>query len=270
MNEYDEQYNEVDDRTVQAEWNTERLTRVKGQVKQGWQQSAAEQCITAVQAYWNRTLFSSARLPGMKKLPPFGIVKINTIPTIIPLHYEFVAFSLSKGKLVTVDGIRAHHEASMLSSGSALALVMDPLGDQPPLLSREPQYIDNRLIWSLPAGVNPFEESEFHISFCHAHPNREEWGLEAASGEAAFAQRIQADLRYLKAETENIMQLGLAYTGHTFEMFRGHLDQMLEGIRYEVIEENPDSGGIDLRINLQENQGNAVLINRVIHQFQTS
>ena len=53
-------------------------------------------------------------------------------------------------------------------------------------------------------------------------------------------------------------------------MFKGHLDQMLEGIQYEVVAENADDGWIDLSIDLQKNQGNETLINRVVHQFQTS
>jgi len=53
-------------------------------------------------------------------------------------------------------------------------------------------------------------------------------------------------------------------------MFKGHLDQMLEGIQYEVVAENADDGCIDLSIDLQKKQRNETLINRVVLQFQPS
>ena len=87
----------------------------------------------------------------------------------------------------------------------SLALVVDPLEDKEPLMSQEPQHIDDRLVWSLPAAEHPFSASEFHLASYYAHTKREESGLQTATREAAFAHRLNVDLRYLKAETKNIM-----------------------------------------------------------------
>lgn len=269
MNEYDRQYEEIDDSTLQTEWNAERRSRVKGQVWQDLKARSAEQCINAVQDYWHRMLFSSARLPGMKKLPPFGAVKINTIPTIVPLHYEFAALTLNAGKLADVESLLRYHEALYQDTGHDLTIVIDPLGDEAPLTSLAPQAVENRLVWSLPAGVHPFPDSEFHLSFRYAYAKRDIWHSQDAAGEAAFAHQVNMELRYLRAETTYLMQLGLVFTGQTFEMCRGYLDQMLAGIQYKVVDENPDKGRIDLSIDLQANRGHEASINRVIHQFQS-
>ena len=118
---------------------------------------------------------------------------------------DFDAFKSDRSYFALMDCMEPLEPALRKVVDYSLALVVDPLEDKEPLMSQEPQHIDDRLVWSLPAAEHPFSASEFHLAFYYAHTKREELGLQTATGEAAFAHRLNVDLRYLKAETKNIM-----------------------------------------------------------------